>query len=521
MPKIVINDFSGGLSQSSRLGAKNQFYMGNGVDLYENPGFMTPGWTQTNITLTSLTAGKHAREIIMDNVASVGYVFTDDTKAYVFSAPSTNTLSTNVDGASNTYVSITNMSADMKGIIYTAMYNGSLRRSLFLAYNTVGEIAVVNMGQANPYSAGNLDKTFLATRLSASALDNTGARDVIEFQGYLFFTNGEYVAKYDGSVGNYGTWTAQWFDLGVGWSADCFFITGNYLGVCASKNKSANGMSDCRIYILDGSSGTAAIKIIPVPYLNNINGAINKDGNIYIFGEAKNKNDSIGILGNTGFKEIYRPQIETNGFIRYIGSGNKNTINVIEDLVTFGLGINNKVTDGVPVIMAIDKNNKVSMPFSMGQSSNGSYYVYSAKLMQNTKLYVSFADGTNNFCSLDRGAGCAAVWKGLFYDFGERVRLNYIKFYYKIIGSGDTVTPVLSLDYGLKDGSGNIITTPMKDPRGNTTISGTNDAGTTTKRFNLNGVECHAIRPELTWTATSILQISKIVIDYSPTPDDY
>jgi len=58
----------------------------------------------------------------------------------------------------------------------------------------------------------------------------------------------------------------------------------------------------------------------------------------------------------------------------------------------------------------------------------------------------------------------------------------------------------------------------LKDPRGNTTISYTNDGAITFKRFKV-GLNCHSFRPGLNWTAGGT-QFSKIVIDYSSLPDD-
>lgn len=523
MPKEVFSDFSGGLSQSDRQGFPNQFWVGRNVDIFTNPGYVQPGWRRTNISVSGLGSNKAVREIVVDG--DNGYLFTDDQKAYQITSVAADTFNANVDGSNNTSKTVTNMSGDMKGIIYYAKDNTAVTKFLFLCYNTAGNILRVKLGQANPYSASNLITDFLtnATYLNSSALDTNGARDVIEFQNYLFFTNGRYISKYDGNgSGNYGDWTAQFFDLGVGWSSDCLFVTGNYLGICASKNKSTGYVSECRVYLIDLSSNTLAVKIIPLVSLSSVSGVKNKGGTIYIFGDSKNKTNVVGKLTDEGFEPIHNPITEAGngtsfyfGSLRYLGTGHKNTIDVLQENLIFGLDTNAKTGNNFDLIYALTPNEKVFSPFSGNSNLDSLTYIRCLKVVLYNKMYVSSADG--GFFSLlsnnEYGYGGASL-KTLFKEYGQKIRINYIKVYFRIGGSSDSNTVFLDINNGMPSASGTKnVAIPLGMGTGN--ISYGNDGGlqAVSKRFDIKQI-CHSYRLSFEWGTASATMLQKMVVDY-------
>lgn len=517
MPKQVYSNFEGGLSLSDKVGNDNQFWIGRAVDIYEKPGFLFPGWQFTAITLTSLTSGKYVREIIVDAVNGIAYIFTNDAShsAYMINSISANTLVTNVDGSSNPFVAIANMSGDMKGLIYSAKNNTAVTRFAFVCYNSAGDIARVQLSGSTDLDASHLIKDFLTNiiYLGASALDTTGRRDVIEFRGYAFFTNGRYIAKYDGNgSGNYGDWTAQFFDLGVGWTADCLFTTGDYLGICASKSAGSGNISECRVYLIDLSSNTLAVKIIPIANLNRINGVRNKDGIIYICGDGRTRADVVGVLTDNGFKEIYKIRIETNGILRYIGTGNKNNMDVMDDRLFFGLDINNKEGESLDAIMSLDRNDVLTMPIATNSNTGSGNYIPTLKVVLYNKIYIAKdTNGTFTFGSLARGGGSTATYSTPYKEFAQKIRINYIKVYFRQLASGDSATISLNTDDGLADAAGNnSVAIPLGIGAGN--IAYGNEAVVTYKRFDVKKI-CHSFRVNIAFL-TGTVTISKIVVDY-------
>ena len=135
--------------------------------------------------------------------------------------------------------------------------------------------------------------------------------------------------------------------------------------------------------------------------------------------------------------------------------------------------------------------------------TNGS--IGAIKNYSTDSLFISQYDGTNYFLKYIPGVTqYPSYWQGLYTDFGQKVRINYIKCYFKPLASGMLITPTISLDYATAIG--------LSDAKGDTTISYANDGAVASKRFNVKQ-DCYTIAPILTWGG-STPKIQKIVIDY-------
>jgi hypothetical protein len=94
-----------------------------------------------------------------------------------------------------------------------------------------------------------------------------------------------------------------------------------------------------------------------------------------------------------------------------------------------------------------------------------------------------------------------ATYKAGYTDFGQKVRINYMKVYFKPLVSGDSITVGLDTNYG------------TSIPLGNSgVVSFATDGAVTSKRFDVKPM-CHAYRPTISWVSGNVA-ISKIVIDY-------
>jgi hypothetical protein len=138
------------------------------------------------------------------------------------------------------------------------------------------------------------------------------------------------------------------------------------------------------------------------------------------------------------------------------------------------------------------------------------------KNVSQDRVYISVANGANYSVQrygYDQTKSTNAVWKGLWTYLGRKVRINYIKYYFKPLSSGDSVTPRIELDNG---GTSELYT--LRDPRSNSTISYTNDGAVKSKKFNVNR-DCYAFKPCLYFDGGGVA-FDRIVIDYTYIEDN-
>ena len=500
MPKKIWQQFDGGLGDSDKLLSDNQFYSGRDIDIYRDWGYAMPGFAVSDITITG--QGENIIDIVFDNVNSRAYLISDVAKIYAVNTATDADIGNGFGGGSQNYVSITGM-VEAKGMIYYLTQDSAYR--VLIPYNgTAKDIAKGVLGA--DWSGTNLDVDWGSTVPTGGGTLQTGRRDIIEFQGYAWITNGRYVGRIDGTVAT-TTFTPLFFDLGADWTADRLFVTNNYLGIVASRNTSnfvpsaGRNQNECRIYLIDGSSNTSAVKIIPLKGITQVHSVINKNGTIILFCDSGSTGHIIAVLQDNGLEEVRTLKHDISGTLtNLLSPRSSSALAVYKNRLLFG-------TEGRGLIMSygnkdIGKPFALTCPFSASIVANS--LVSSLSKISNDKFYLGYYNGTNyKFAKLSSGNSTNASIKFGYFDAGQKMRLNYIKVYFKPLIASDSITVGIDTDYGssqtLGIGTGN--------------VGYGNDGAITSKRFD-KPILCHALRPTITWVNGGV-EISKIIIDYS------
>ena len=513
MPKIIIDKFIG-LGESDRNLPTGQFYAGQDIDLYRDPGYLVPGFLKTDITITG--QGEDIIDIIYDPIGNYAYLFTNGGKVY--GILTTNEAILDLGGGTTKAATIANLSQG-KGITAPSGADSGADRIYFFYNAGAGDIAKA-VPNTTDWSGANLDVDWGSTTpTNFDALrSNLDRRDCLEWNSLIWFTNGNYIGKLD-TVTNPETLTLQAFNLGGGWCADRLFKTDNFLGIFASKTLNTTGLtyplssreiSECRLYLWDGTS-TAAYKIVNLQGIIQVHACINRNGNIFAFVDGGTAGHYWAILQTNG-SEYYLEKVRQ---LRHDISGTQTDLLSPMSNSAVELYRNNILlgTYNKGLVMGIGRNNpnesfQLSCPFSASIAANSR--VTAIKQIKTDKIYVGYYDGTNyKFASFSTGYA-AASWKNGYIDFGQKVRVNYIKYYFKSTGTAgvlvtnDSVTVGADVDYGTSK--------TIVDNAGNSTIAFATDGAITSKKFKTK-IDCHAISPTLSsWVGG--VRFAKIVIDY-------
>jgi hypothetical protein len=495
MPKHIISDFSGGLTIRDKNIKDNQFFIGEGVDIFLDEGYMLPSPTATNVDSSSDVLRGTPMACAVDPVGSDAYIMTtfgDLHQLDVSSVPGA--FNDNFDGSNHSYRAIGSFSASNApaGFADMIIYNISGTRNLFYSYNTTAK------GFVGSYP-------LTGTSFTDAKLDlDTGGKDsphpLIEWNATLWIGNSQYVSKY---VGSTDTLIVQALNLGVGWEITSLFTTNNYIGICAWNKGTAspNLYTESKVFFWDGTSSTFNYSI---PINNNkIATSLNNNGQIVLCLKGRNAQHSIGILTENGYEQKLKLLLTVNDSLLGLGGPNINTITIAENKIYFG------ETGSYPCVFSLgngyDNNNILAFPFLL--STTSTHIVNLVKQIASNLIYIGWKSGTTyylysvNPTNTTKGT---ATYKAGYKDFGQKIRINYVKFYFKPLVSGDSVTAGLDIDYGTS--------VTLADSAGNATIAFTTDGAITSKKFKV-ARDCHAFRPTLSWTAGKTA-FSKIIIDY-------
>jgi hypothetical protein len=476
------------LKSDSQLKTGNSFNVGTGIDLNRNIGFLSNCNAVQNITPTGLTEA--IQKIAIDATNDNAYIF-ECPKVYKLtnanSVPSVMIYDANFDGAAHNFYSVANMGDSVDSMVY----NEGGTDYLFFAY---GESTNGYLGKGSltlAWSGANISATY------KTLSSKTGTFKMENWQNKIWICVGRYIDTFDTDI------HLQAFDVGLNWSAVDLFSNPNFLGILARKNNWNN-----RIYIIDGSSATTAVKIIPInglyiSWIENVNGHI-------VFG-AKSTNGDWGIYeltsldANDSYKLLYNLRYDIGGTMTKLYLTGYYGLAHGKLLFTTNYGLlwsfdGQKMVGTFPwtTMSANTTFGVVTSTAGLGTSVDGNIL---------TGLYGGTADNNYYVKYINTGTyggNSTATFKDGYIDFGQKVRINYVKFYFKPLASGDLITPTLDADYGTS--------WTLTDPNGNTTIGFTIDGAITSKRFNIKR-DCHSIRPAISWT-TGSTAISKITIDY-------
>ena len=325
-------------------------------------------------------------------------------------------------------------------------------------------------------------------------------------------TNGQYWDNFTtNSTSANGTWTAAALTLPQGYSITALFETQNFIGICVWLNQESGSITplaryNTRAFVLlwDGVSPTYNY-LIPITD-NKITAAKNVNGVVMLFTEGRNLEGALHILQAEGAKKIKRLRMNLAGTIINMDAPKVHALEVYDNKLLFGVA-------DYDLIMAYGKADEDTPPAFFQPLSNTAVsggIVGAIKVVDTDKIYASFQVSTTyTIKKFTTGNSTSAAWKPLYADFGQKVRINYIKFYFKPLVASDSITAGIDIDYGtavtLGIGSGN--------------ISYGNDGGITYKRFDIKRI-CHAFRPTLAWVAGGVA-VSKVVVDYDINIDDF
>jgi len=494
MPKQIYNNFTGGISDNDREGN----YVMRDIDIFRDYGYLVPGFKKSDITITG--QNQHIIEIIHDSLNQRAYLLGNSARIYcVDTSSDTDVGNTFGDGTKN-YVIVSGMS-EAKGLI-TYITQDSAYRVLFAYNGTNKDIAKGVL--TNSWDGANLDRDWGSTVPTGGATLQAGRRDIIKWGGYIWITNGRYVGKLD-TLAATPIFDPTFFDLGPDWTADRLFSTNHYLGIVASEAQQGSNYfpvvartnNKCRIYLHDGVSSSAT-EIIPLEGINQIYAIINNNGNIILFADNRSRAHILGVLQENGIEEIKELRFEVDGTVRnFLSPLSQSAITIYKNKVLFGVGNNYAGLIFGYGRKDINKNYILYQPYSL--STAVSSQITSLKQVYTDKLYAGYFDGTNyKLAKLTSGYSTSATYKAGYTDAGQRIRINYVKFYFKPLVSGDSVTVSLDTDYGTSN--------PLR------TISYAAD-GAITSIKKVKNIICHAFRPVIKWNAGGTA-FSKIVVDF-------
>lgn len=511
--KQVYNQFNGGLSIDDREGNANQFSVDRDLDLYRNKGYLNPINALYNVG-KDVNYGSEwtlppTLDIISDNITPQAFALGNNGTIYrIKSLDTTPVIDTNFNGghlASGIFDTCA-------GMIYGRGLLTSIAgvNNVFFAYKTAGSGMLRRI--INLSSTPVLNTTYK----SLSSGSQVGETDIIEWNGSalgssLWITSGRYIDQYVMSTDTiYTSASGGGFDLGDGWSATCLFTNQNYLGIFATKkqtigtfNSSYPSIFDTQCYIIDGSSTTQAIKMIPLTGINKVYACANVNGDIYFLADSRKSAHVLCKLTDTGYQVVRDLQIEISGVLQtFYAPPFASAITVFNNKLLFGVG-------NYPIVFCYDIDND-ALTFIISDGLSG--YINAVKNFTQNGFFVSLYTGSINRVesfSLSGNtynnytASSNAIYKGLYTDLGQKVSVNYIKVYFRPLVSGDSITVTLDTNYG----TSNI-------PQTNSGIASyVNDGIITFKKFDLGGIDCHSFRPCVAWNSGRV-SISKIVVDY-------
>ena len=491
MAKKIYNSFLGGLSSSDRSSSDNSYFIGREVDPYRENGYIMPAWTTSELsgmdTVTNLVTDFSDVEPGGGN--NVCYAIDSDLvaengcKLYSIDTD-TDTITTKSSIASNGGRSV---------LYYDCKKSGTSSLDMFyIQKNTMGRKT----------GSSTYDDDWLSSVPTGGAgLQPLYRHPYLIWKTYLFIGNTSNIGKLDGQTGSDGTWTADAFDLGGNWEITALFPTSNYIGICATQKEQTifrtsdyKTKSTSKIFFWDGSSSTFTYSF-PVQD-NIIEAAINDNGNIRLFTHGRQEYGVIRELISRGTKTISIIRHDIDGTITNIDIPRRQgAVDIYKGRIVFGSSDQNAImsygneTENEP--------NALTFPFASITSSSSE--IGAIKAISNNKLYVSYKKGTNYYVSaLKGGYSPNSQWKGNYTDAGQRIRINYVKYYFKPLVLGDSVTVSLDSNYGTPNTLG--------------TISYSADGAVTEKIFRKQ-ITCHSFRPVIDWSAGGVA-FSKVVIDY-------
>lgn len=489
--KIIYNDFLGGLAGSENSGNDNQYYAGERIDPHRSIGFLMPGYTASTIAKSDddpVVLSTIPTDFAVDPANQKAYGLGGD-KLYQFDSSA---ITIRNDGTFPRDIGTVARADDV--VLY---YIGSTKY-LFYFYDT----------DAGRYDlATTFDDDWLSTVPASAVALNDNLHPVMEwYDGKLYIGNGKSLASLDGQTGANGTLDTAALDLPEGFIISALFPTKNYIGICATKGDTSNftQRSESAVFLWDGFSSSFNQRI-PIED-NLIEAALNHNGIIYLWTTGRDTSAVLRQLTQTGSGKLKLIQHDLSGTVINMNPPKRNGVDVYHNRVIFG---SNGPRDFVFSYGRPDPQRPYALTMPWAKTAAAASQITALKVVE--QPWFSGNDGTVDYVArFSSGNDSSAVWKGLYKEFGQRIQINYIKFYFDNLASGDTVTPTLDVDYGTS--------VPLRDAyhKGTSTIAYSADGAITEKKFipHSASAKCYSFRPVLTYGGGGT-KFSRIVIDYS------
>lgn len=473
MAKKIYSQFIG-TGNSNRNLPDNKLAVAENIGIDRDFGYIRPFYSPSPVARTNQLSG-YIRDIARyDSVASYAV---DGTKLHQIN-------SGNISDSSPW----PHTGASPKSVaIYAHHKNNVLTNSVFYLGSTGGQ-----------FEGSTFDDDYLNTE-PTGALDFESSSDHphTQWMNCLMIGDGRYVIKYNGTDGTDGTIYPKYFDVGRQWRIKSLFNMPTTLGIIARGNNT-DYLSE--IVFIDGTSGTLATRKITVK--ENIQTAIAYQGDIIVFTRDTNDTGFIKRITSNGLETLIDLRTEnysSGSMDNYIAPTTFGQVDYYEDKLVFT--VKTGTTTKVMLFGKIgDDFSLTTLGTTTGQTATA------CKNIDSEDIYVaSYTSTTYSLQKFVSGYSTSAIIKPGYTDMGQKVRINYVKFYFKPLVASDTVTPTMEVDYGTS--------WTLTDPKGNTAISYANDGAVTYKKYNVKR-DCHAFRPVLDWGAGGVA-FSKIVVDYT------
>lgn len=491
MAKLIWDNFLGGLSvHSDNIGTPGMYAEARDMDPHRDPGFIMPGYVEAELATSAATLAGLIRGAVTDP-DSINVFAIDSGKLYKFT-----NFGVTIASDVNWPHTVTN------GEDLVFYHIGAARKLLY--------IQDLDIGMSTPATPDFDDDWGSTVPADGAALTAGMHPKIIWDDGILYIGNGRYLASLDGQTGANGTLNTQALDLELGWEITSLFPTRNYIGICAWRKMTGGTSygSESRVFFWDGHSPSFNYWI-PVED-NIITASNNLNGVIYLMTEGRGLGAVIRELGELGAEQIKNLRFDKSGTVKdYYNSATvatyPNVLATSQNRLIIG-AVASAYQNAIFAYGSVDPKYPpiLTQPYSSANTPAVGNIGFVGQLFRGY-IYASFYDGTTYYWSRFVGGNSTnAIVKGLYKELPEKAKVNYVKFYFKTLVSGDSVTVSLDSDYGTSNSLG--------------TITYATEGAVTSKRFDKPSIKGHSIRPVLDYTAGGVA-FSRVVVDYSDAGD--
>jgi len=494
--QLIINNWLGGLSPSDILGKEGSYFLGEQADPTREIGYLEPGKAGTTLAKSNDTPALIANYINSIKVDS------SNTKVYLFES-STKLHQATYAGvlANDAYYPHTITSGVGEDLI---LYPIGSTHYLFYSWNdsTDGDVGRVDLG-ATP----TFDDDFMSTvPADAAVLTKATPHPMMEWQenGMLYIANGRYLTELDGQTGANGTFDPTAFTLPEGWKITALFPAGDLIGICASYTTGAWSWTGytvrSAVFFWDGSSTKWTRKVI-VPD-DEIRAAQSLNGSHYIF--TKSNSSASGYIrkwDGQGFALVQK--IQDNSTLASRSPRGYGCVTTYQNFLVFSTDFYGKVflygSPEVGVAPALYQIGKA------GGVAGTDQFAYAVAVVGGA-IWLSSKDDSESVYYLQKystGYDKNFVYKSLYYEFPHKIRINYVRAYFKTLASGADDDIKIETNYG-------DTTTTLGS------VSYALDGALEYKRFN-KILTCHNFRVIIDTdeaNATTGIKYGKVVVDY-------